>query len=207
MILCLPGLPMALFSRTEPYEDTRAKLRELEDAKLEAEAELAQTKKRLENLADALEQNSKQPTLLARLNTTQEASDRLTATLAALESQIDDERERTKTAEHDFRQVQDGLHRLDKMHQTRGPELYDLRSRLHQLLKRTIREIKLHPAKGALFAPEQSGEWAGAIAVGFQVTKIARTLYMRKGLRECHSVPVRNGKPDFKKAVTLKTEA
>ncbi len=206
LILCLEELN---YSELFPdlTRDTRAKLLELEDAKLEGEAELAQTKKRLENILDALEQNAKQPSLLARLNTAQEASDKLTATLAALESQIEDERERAKSAEHDFRQVQDGLHRLDKTHQTRGPELFDLRSRLHQLLKRSIQQIALHPAKGALFAPEQSGEWVGAIAVSFQATKVARTLYMRKGMRECHSVPVRNGKPDFRKATTLKLEA
>lgn len=206
LILCLEELNYnELFP--DLTRDTRAKLRELEDKKLETESELSQTQKRLENLVDALEQNSKQPALLTRLNTSQEASDKLTAELVMLESQIEEERERAKTAERDFRQVQDGLHRLDKTHQTRGPELYDLRSRLHQLLRRTIQEIKLYPAKGAMFAPEQSGQWVGAIAVGFQATNIARTLYMRKGMRECHSVPVRNGKPDFKKAVTLRREA
>jgi DNA invertase Pin-like site-specific DNA recombinase len=203
LILCLEELN---YSELFPdlTRDTRAKLQELEDTKLETESDLARAKKQLDNLADLLTENPAQPTLKARLNTTQASFDTLTATLASLDIQIEDERERAKNAEHDFRQVQDGLARLDKAHKTRGPELYDLRSRLHQLLKRTVREIQLHPAQGAAFAPEHSGDWAGAVVVGFQSTKIARTLYVKKGLRECHSVPIRNGKPDFKKAMTLR---
>lgn len=207
LILCLEELN---YSELFPdlTRDTRAKLQELEDTKLETEADLARAKKQLDNLADLLIENPAQPTLKARLNTTQASFDTLTAALAALDTQIGDERERAKNAEHDFRQVQDGLARLDKAHQTtRGAELYDIRSRLHQLLKRTVQQIQLHPAKGALFAPEYSGNWAGKIAVGFQSTKIARHLYVEKGLRRCHSVPVREGKENWKRDVILTMRA
>lgn len=206
LIVCLEGLN---YSELFPdlTRDTRAKLRELEDRKLETESELAQARKSLENLADALEQNSKQPTLMARLNTTQASFDARTADLASLDSQIEDERERAKTAEHDFQQVQDGLVRLDKAHQMRGPELYDLRSRLHQLLKRSVQAIQVHPGKGASFNPEHSGDWAGKIAVVFLSTKIARNLYVAKGFGECLSVHVRDGKENWKRFETLTTPA
>ena len=205
LVLCLEELNYnELFP--DLTRDMRAKLQEFENAKLEAESELAQTNKRLENILDALEQNAKQPALMARLNTTQTTLDKLTVALTALETQIEEERDRAKNAESDFRQVQDGLQRLDKAHRVPGPELYDIRSRLHQLLRRTVEGISLHPANGPTFAPEHSGDWAGKIEVGFQSTNNARTLYVAKGLRECHSVPIRNGKPDFKKAVTLKMQ-
>ncbi len=194
LILCLEELN---FTELFPdlTRDTREKLRLLEDSKLETEDDLAQAKKRRENILDALEQNSKQPALLARLNVIQATVDKATADLTALETQIEEERDRAKTAEHDFKQVQDGLERLDKAHRAREAELYDLRSRLHQLLKRTVAGISFNPA---------SGDWHGAVAVTFPATKNARTLYVKKGLRECFSVPIRNGKPDSKKGVTLK---
>jgi len=206
LILCLEELN---YSELFPdlTRDTRAKLQELEDSKLETENEIAQTKGRLENILDALEQNSKQPALLARLNTTQATLDKLTAALTTLETQIEEERDRAKNNESDFRQVQDGLERLDEAHATRGPDLYDLRARLHQLLKRMVAGITFSPANGGAFAPEHSGDWVGKIDVGFQSTKIARTLYVVKGFRACHSIPVRNGKADFKKAVTLTMQA
>ena len=81
---------------------------------------------------------------------------------------------------------------------------HDLRSRLQQLLKRTIQDIKLYPANGAVFAPEHSADWYGAIAVRFKSTSVARTLYVEKGLAVCHSIPIRNGKADMKHAITLR---
>jgi DNA invertase Pin-like site-specific DNA recombinase/ribosomal protein L34E len=203
LILCMEELDYdELFP--EITSSSREALRQLEDMKLEREAELAQTKQQLENITDLLIQKPNQPTFMARLDAAQAAFDNLSTTLRTLDTQIEDERERAKTAEHDFRQVQDGLQRLDRAHRARGPELYDLRARLHQLLKRTVKEITLHPANGAVFAPEQSGNWTGAIAVRFESTNIARTLYVEKGLRACHSVPTRNGKADHKRAKTLR---
>jgi chromosome segregation ATPase len=203
LILCLEELNYdELFP--EITSSSRDALRRLEDMKLEREAELAQTKQQLENITDLLIQKPNQPTFMARLDAAQAAFDNLSAAVRTLESQIQDERERAKTAEQDFQQVQDGLQRLDRAHRTRGPELYDLRARLHQLLSRTIKEITLHGANGAVFAPEHSGNWTGAIAVRFESTNIARTLYVEKGLRACHSVPTRNGKADHKRAKTLR---
>ena len=206
LILCLEELNYnELFP--DLTRDTRAKLRELEDTKLATESELARTRKQLDNIADLLIENSKQPTLLARLNTTQAAFDSLTVKLAALETQIEEERDRAKSAEHDLKQVQDGLERLDEAHAIPGPALYDVRSRLHQLLKRTISTIALHPSTGESFSPEYPGVWVGRIEVGFQSTPNARALYVAKGFRECRSVPLRSGKPDTKKGVTLKMRA
>jgi len=206
LILCLEELNYnELFP--DLTRDTRAKLRELEDTKLATESELARTRKQLDNIADLLIENSKQPTLLARLNTTQAAFDSLTVKLAALETQIEEERDRAKSAEHDLKQVQDGLERLDEAHAIPGPALYDVRSRLHQLLKRTISTIALHPSTGESFSPEYPGDWVGRIEVGFQSTPNARALYVAKGFRECRSVPLRSGKPDTKKGVTLKMRA
>ncbi|HEY1711093.1 MAG TPA: recombinase family protein [Rhizomicrobium sp.] len=203
LILCLEKVN---YSELFPdiTRDTHTKLQELEDSKLKTESELSQIKKRLENIVDALEQNSKQPALMARLNATQAISDKLAMTVAALATQIEEEGERAKSAEHDFKQIQDGLERLDTAHKKPGSNLYDLRSRLHQLLKRTVRGITFHPAAGASFASEYAGDLKGKIEVRFESTKIARTLYMEKNMRACHSVPIRSGKADFRKAVTLR---
>ena len=206
LVLCLEELNYGeLFP--DLTRDTRAKLKELEDAKLEGEAELAQTKKQLDNIVTLLIEDPNQPSFKKQLPIKQAAFDSLTAALATLDTQIEDERDRAKSAERDFQQVKDGLARLDKAHQIRGPELYDLRSRLHQLLKRTIEKIQLLSGNGAFRPPEHFGDLAGVISVGFQATKISRTLYVRKGMRECLSVPLRNGKPDLKKAVALRPEA
>lgn len=202
LILCLEELN---YSELFPdlARDTRAKLRELEDRQLETESELARAKKQLDNIADLLIESPMQSTLLTRLNIAQVTFDTLFTRLTALVTQVEEERERAKSAEREFRQVQDGLERLDKAHKTTGPDLYDLRSRLHQLLKRMVQAITLHPATGGTFAADHSGDWTGKIEVGFQSTKIARHLYVEKGLRACHSVAVRNGKPDFRKAIIL----
>jgi len=206
LILCIEKMD---FGQLFPdlTRDTRAKLRELEDMKLETESELTQASKRLENILDAFEQNSKQPALMARLTTTQATTDKLSATLAALETQIEEEGERAKNAESDFRRVQDGLGRLDKAHKTAGPDLYDLRSRLHQLLKRTLSAITLHSDTSRYFTPENPDEWPGRIEIEFQSTKIGRVLYVAKKFRECRSAPMSDGKPDIKKGVTLKMRA
>jgi DNA invertase Pin-like site-specific DNA recombinase len=188
----------------EIASSSRAALKALEDTKLEKDSELARTRKQLDSITELLIARPNQPTLLARLDTAQATVDNLTVTLRTLESQIEEERERAKTAESDFRQVQDGLERLDTAHATRGPDLFDLRSRLHQLLRRTIQEIKLFPANGSVFSPERASEYQGAIAIRFQATNIGRTLYVGKGFSACQSIPIRNGKADFKKAVTLR---
>jgi DNA invertase Pin-like site-specific DNA recombinase len=216
-ILCMEEL-----SFDELFPDltstSREALERLENTKLEKEAERATAKRKLKNLVVALADNPKQPEIQAELNTTQVTFDNLSGAIRTLETQIEDERERAKTAEHDFGQVQtgvkrlikahkDGLQRLlDKAHETRGQELYDLRSRLHQLLKRTVQEIKLHPSKGTVPAPEHSGEWHGTIAVRFQSTNEGRVLYVEKGLKKCHSYPVRNGIEitPFRRSITLK---
>lgn len=203
LLLCIETLDYAgLFP--DLARDTRAKLRELEDRKLEMESERDGAERELDNLATLLVRNPNQPTLEKRLNTTQAAFDRLSLSLTAIAAQIEEERERAKNAESDFRQVQDGLERLDKAHKTPGADLYDLRSRLHQLLKRTVSTIAFHPDAGTDFAPKKPGDWRGRVEIGFQGARNARTLYVAKDYRECRSVPVRDGKPDFKKAVTLK---
>lgn len=205
-LLCIEKLDYAaLFP--ELSRDSRAKLQALEDSKLEAEAELAQANKRLENIIDALQENAKQPALMARLNTTQASVDNMTRKLAALELEIAEERDRGKNAESDFEQTQDGLERLDAAHGKPGRDLYDLRSRLHQLLKRTVSTIAFHSGVGAEFAPKTPGDWRGRIEIGFQGTKVARALYVTRSYSECRSVPMRDGKPDVKKAVTLKSAA
>jgi hypothetical protein len=203
LILCMEELNYdELFP--EIIGNSRETLQALEDTKLESDAELARTKRQLENIADLLIEIPDQPTLKAKFNTTQAASNNLAAELSALDAKIAEERDRARTAEHDFRQVQDGLQRLDKAHKTHGPELYDLRSRLHQLLKRTVQDIRLLHASGAAFAPQHSGDLFGAIAVRFKNAKTARALYVEKGLKACRSVPVRNGKEDFKRGTILR---
>ncbi len=203
LILCIEKLDHAqLFP--DLTRDTRAKLQELEDRKLEAESELAQTEQRLENIGKVLADNPGQPTMLKQLNERQATFDKLTAALKTLDAQLEEERDRAKNAESDFRQIQDGLERLDAAHKIPGPDLYDLRSRLHQLLKRTLEAISFHPDTGEDFAPKAPGDWRGRIEIGFQRAKNARTLYVAKDYRECRSVPVRDGKPDAKKGVTLK---
>lgn len=202
LILCMEKLKYdELFP--EITSSSRDALLQLENAKLEKDAEIARAKRQLENITDLLVENPNQPTLKARLNTTQATFDNLSNAVRTLQSQVDDERERAETAERDFQQVQDGLQQLDRAHKARGPELYDLRSRLHQLLKRTVQEIKLHPANGVVFAPEHSGELFGAIVVRFQSTNTGRTLYVEKGLKACKSVPIPNGKADWKNAILL----
>ena len=179
--------------------DTEVKLHALEDAELEQEAELVRTRKQLDNIADLLIENPNQPTLMARLNTTQAAFGKLTAAFEALKAQIEEERERAKNAEHDFRKVQDGLECLEKAHSTLGPELYDLRSRLHQLLKRTIAAIRMEraPTDGDFV------KWAGAITIRFQSTNSGRRLYVAKDWNAAISVPIRDGKENWERASIL----
>ncbi len=201
LILSLENLDYAeLFP--DLARDARAKLEELEDSRLELASEREQAETELENLAIALGRNPNQPALEKRLNRVQSNFDDLTRRLAALENELETERDRAKNSQHDFRQIQDGLERLDAAHAIPGPELYDLRARLNQMMKRTIGNIEFHNA-----GEKDKGEWRGQIQVTFESTDRARTLYMGRDYRECHSVPVNKGKEDWKRARTFKLEA
>jgi DNA invertase Pin-like site-specific DNA recombinase len=222
LILHLEGLDYGqLFP--DLTRDSRAKLRELEDRKLETESELAQTEQRLENIGKVLADNPGQPTMLKQLNERQATFDKLTATLKTLDAQLEEERDRVKNTESDFRGVQDGLQRLHQAHRMPGAALYDLRSRLHQQLKRTIQVqgIALSPLTAPEFAPGtlgertkllaeglvqrvepgRSSEFVGAVSVRFESTNIVQTIFVTKGFKTCVSLPLRfrDGKVHFKK--------
>ena len=202
LILCLEEL-----NYNELFPDIASNARDtimrLENIKLEKDAELAKMKAGLENLANALMALSDQPTLMAKLVSTQAASDRLSSELVALSAQLESEREGARNAQQDFRQVKDGLHRLNKAHASGGPQLFDLRSRLHQLLKRTVKDIRLIPTSAPVFDPKRAENLHGAIAIQFKSSKIGRALYVQKDQKACRSVPVRGGKEDWKGATLL----
>ena len=119
----------------------RDAVKALEDSKLEAQDALAKANRQLANLVDALAENPAQPTIQSRLNTTQATADNLTVTIQNIDSQIAEARERVET--NDLSAVQDAIARMGENLRANNNDRYDLRSRLHQLFKRTLDKIVL----------------------------------------------------------------
>jgi hypothetical protein len=152
----------------------------LEDTKIEKEMSLGKLTVQLENATTLLLEMPKQPTLTRRFAQMQEEHDRLEATLTNLQTQIEEERERAATAENTFRQTQSALARLSKAHARNAPEVYDLRSRLHQMLKRSVADIRFYPAHST-----QADEFHGKIAVRFHSSPHSRTFDVERGQATC----------------------
>jgi DNA invertase Pin-like site-specific DNA recombinase len=173
------------------YQSVSAKLRELEDSNRVKAEELERITKQIDNVVDIIVDNPTSKAMQAKLVTLEETKGRLEDDIRGTEDELSKKRDNIS---HGSEGLEEALERLLKAEE-RGEEveLMTLRSRLHQLLKRCIKSIKMFPAMGAQ-EPIIGVNLHGIIEVVFNdIDNHFRRFYFEKGQRNAHGYAVVNG--------------
>ncbi|HYW85047.1 MAG TPA: hypothetical protein VFB30_17430, partial [Spirochaetia bacterium] len=127
--------------------------------------------------------------LLARLDEAEKAVRTLTEEVQRLAQDTAAEARKLKDAERDHHDARTAMKELRRVHRSRDARaIFDLRVRLHQLLRRTISAIKFTPAR------DREGPIQGDIVIEFQGADVVRIISVWRGMTEVESVrAVREG--------------
>jgi hypothetical protein len=168
---------------------TETALQTLDKARATAEARLEKAKADRKRLVDLLMSRPESEALLTRLDEVEKSVAALTAEIERIAQETAAERRRLSEAEHIHQQAHTALEDLAKAHEGKDrAAVFDVRSRLHQLLRRTLERVTLTPSK--------DGELHGEIAVTFKGAKdYARLLRIERGQTRCVSLKVESGHP------------
>lgn len=170
------------------WETASRRINDLDAALLVKEEELRRTRDQLGNVVTLLSERPDSAALLGRLDTLERDADRLEGEVKTLRANAADERERLSTVRHDHDQALDALERLAAVHRSGdSAEVFQVRSRLHQLLKRTIDDIEFTAS------PDDPARH-GHLAIRFKdAPSIGRRLEVMRGQREGHGYKVEGG--------------
>jgi hypothetical protein len=160
------------------HRSVREKLDGLTRARVVKEADLETAKQQTDNILGLLAERPDSPAFKRKLEELETTQADLQGELQALAQEMDAEEDRLRNVEVDQRQTQDALEALAKGMKGDASKVFDLRSRLHQLLKRTL--------SGITFAPSSEGDMHGEIKITFAGTDAyQRVLKVEAGQKRC----------------------
>jgi hypothetical protein len=180
------------------YQRSQEAVETLGDAILVKEAELEDTIKALDNIADAIADRSKSSTLLNRLDTLEAQKDRLEAELEKLIDDLEHERVQTRAASQKYEEISKALEKYIEIERKGNQKaIYDTRRRLNQLLKKVIDRIIFHPITDHALLPE-SYFLHGNIEISFQgVDDYYRLIQVEDGQKDSKGYKVEGGETTF----------
>ncbi|MBN9020037.1 MAG: recombinase family protein [Rhizobiales bacterium] len=156
---------------------------------LTAEDDLEQVSARVERAVSLLIERPDSSALKTRLDALELDRDRLRDKVGELTQRLAAERDRLSSVEHEQEDIREALERLAAAHGIDTPaELFLIRSRLHQLLKRTLSAVIFRPSMAAGEHGEITVEFAGA-------SSYARRLRVFDGQKEALAAKIINGAP------------
>ncbi|HXP73075.1 MAG TPA: recombinase family protein, partial [Stellaceae bacterium] len=130
------------------YKTTETTLQALTKAKATADARLEKAKAESARVVELLVSRPTSEALLARLDEAEKAVRTLTEEVQRLAQDTAAEARKLKDAERDHHDARTAMKELRRVHRSRDARaIFDLRVRLHQLLRRTISAIKFTPAR------------------------------------------------------------
>jgi hypothetical protein len=137
---------------------------------------------------DLLVSRPESEALLSRLDEAEQAVRDLGAEVERLAQETAAEHRKLAEAERDHEDVRSALKALHKAHHGDAAALFDLRSRLHQLLRRTLSRV--------VFTPEDDklSPLHGELMVNFQGADFARVVRVYRGQTDADTFQVVDGK-------------
>jgi hypothetical protein len=183
------------------YQKTQEAVENLEDAVLVKEAELGDTIKALDRVADAIADRSKSPTLLNRLDKLEAQKDRLEAELETLNANLEHEKEHSREASHKYEEITEALEKYIEIEKEGDRKaVYEARRRLSQLLKMVIDRITFHPITDENHPNAKALH--GNIEIVFQGTEgFYRLIQVEAGQKNSKGYKVEGGETTFQVAV------
>lgn len=176
------------------FANTREELTRIEGERLVAEDELATIARRLNSLLSALAERPNSETLLSELDRLEASKSEVADRLKRLCAEAETQQERLTSLAMDHTETRSALSKFYTV-QREGDanEVYRTRSRLHQLLKRTIDRIEFTP----LFGSERlvnDVERHGTIHIFFSgAAEHARVIWVRADQDAAYSVVFKDG--------------
>jgi DNA invertase Pin-like site-specific DNA recombinase len=170
------------------YANTESALQALSKAKATAEARLEKAKEDVGKVVQLLVDRPNSPGLLTRLDATEKSVVDLTAEVERLAQDTAAEHRKRSDAERGHRDTRAALKQLHKAHAGDAAVLFDLRSRLHQLLRRTLERV--------VFTPEvdKLSPLHGEVAVTFAGADFTRVVRVYRGQTDADTFQVVDGR-------------
>lgn len=193
-------------------------IKRLDTELLLKEEHLQKIAEQVDNTVSLLVRRPDSPALMSKLDSLEQEKAHLEQAVTDLQEQVDQEREKLDTLQHDHGETKDALHRLREVQRTgTANEVFRVRSHLHQLLKRTLhsltfRHISYRNAEWDwdaetspipedhffMFVPETSDtvgkDWHGMIEFRFNsVQQISRHLWVEAGQKAAWGFKVTAG--------------
>ncbi|MDW3205560.1 MAG: recombinase family protein [Alphaproteobacteria bacterium] len=200
------------------YQATTDTIKRLDADLLVKEEDLRRIVEQIDNVVSLLVCRPDSPALIAKLDNLEQERAYMEQEVSALRQRVDQERDRLESLQHDHGETKDALERLREV-QRHGDdnEAFRLRSRLHQLLKRTLRSLTFRhisyretewewDAENTpvpedhffMFVPEtpetEGKDWHGMIEIEFiSVQGIQRHLWLEAGQKAAWGFKVVSG--------------
>ena len=176
------------------HKNGRERLEQLERRRLGKQADLAKAQKQADNIVSLLAERPDSAAYKGKLVSLEKTIDALAAEVSALGQEVDTEADRLATIERDHKETQDTLQQLAKGMRRENGAAFDLRSRLHQLLKRTLEQIEFTPAAPAALKHDTIH---GDIVIAFAGNdSYRRVLRVEAGQGRCEGFKIVDGKRD-----------
>jgi len=168
------------------YAATESALQTLAKAKATAEARLEKAKVDRKRVVDLLVARPESEALLMRLDEVEKAVTDLTAEVGRLSQETAAEHRKMAEAERDHEDVKGALKQLNKAHREKdATALFDLRSRLHQLLRRTLARVTFTPEE------DNGSPLHGTIEVAYAgADSFRRAVWVYRGQTDAESAKV-----------------
>jgi DNA invertase Pin-like site-specific DNA recombinase/ribosomal protein L34E len=203
------------------YKTTTDTIKRLDAALLVKEEALRKIGEQVDNVVLLLVDRPDSPALTAKLDSLEQEKSALGREVSDLRHRVDLERDRLDSLQHDHEETRDALEHLREMQRSGDDEeVFRVRSRLHQLLKRTLHSLTFRhisyreqewgmepetagPVPEDRFfmfipeTPETTGKaWHGMIETRFNsVQDIRRHLWIEAGMKTAWGFKVIDGEP------------
>jgi DNA invertase Pin-like site-specific DNA recombinase len=169
----------------EVHRSVREKLDGLARARVVKEADMEAAKHQTDNILGLLAERPDSPSFKRKLEELEQIQAALAMELQALADEMDEEEARMRNVEQGQQETQGILAQLAKGLRGDQAKVFDLRSRLHQLLKRTLYGIQFKPATHGQHE-EDAPALHGEIKVTFAGTNSYRwMLRVEEGQKRC----------------------
>lgn len=129
------------------YKGISEGLKRLQDVLVEREGELSRTKEHLERLTDLLLGREDNPTLTERFDNLSAQRAELEADIEGIKTKLKQMQGRSASLGQDYADIEKAMNETIRIEREGTPEeVYEIRRRLHQLLKKVIDGIEMKPS-------------------------------------------------------------